>query len=89
MVSERPGFTARTFGSPASNNGQGVSDGKGLPFLVNVIGAVDVAAGQILQQVVAVETPTALTDLHEPFPDVIDGRMDRDRASVLITGLRN
>jgi len=48
-----------------------VSDGDGLPLGDDPVGAVDVAADQVLQRVVAVEAAPALSELGDPGPDLL------------------
>jgi hypothetical protein len=51
----------------------------GLPFGNDLVRAVDIAANEVLQKVIAVETRTALAELSNPRPHISDGGANRDR----------
>lgn len=55
------------------------ADVDGLPFRNYPIGAVDVAAHEVLEEVVAVETAAPLSKLGDPLPDTIGGGANRHR----------
>ncbi len=57
-----------------------VTDPDVLPFGHDRRRAVDVATGEVLERVIAVEAPASLTHLHEPRPHARCRRVDRDRA---------
>ena len=59
-----------------------VPDSQVLEVGPDLVGAVNVAARQVLQAVEAVEPTAALTDLHQPRPHPLRRRLDHDRAGV-------
>jgi hypothetical protein len=67
----------------------GVADGQVLQLGHDPVDAVDVEAGQVLQDVVAVEPTAALAHLDQPRPDRGRRGPDRDRAGGLPDGLRH
>ena len=57
-----------------------VPDDDGLPFGDDLVGAVDVAADQVLQHVVAVEAAPPLPELGDPGPDLLGRGANGDGA---------
>ncbi len=49
-----------------------------LPFGMDAVRVVYLAAGQVLQPLVAVEAAAVLPDLHQPWPYRLDRRVHRD-----------
>ena len=62
---------ASRIGSPTARSCQGG---------VDLVCAVNVAVGEVLEEVVGVETSSALTDLGNPRPNAIGAGFDRDRS---------
>src|SRR5918993_1924520 len=58
-----------------------------LAFRQDPVGAVHVAADEVLQPVVAVEAAAALSELDQPGPDACGGRLDGDRVGPHEAGL--
>jgi hypothetical protein len=66
-----------------------VADLDVLPFGHDAIRAVDVAAGQVLEKVVAVEPTPPLPQLGDPRPDLVARRTNGDRAGCGEVGERD
>jgi hypothetical protein len=56
------------------------TDGEGLPFGHDPVGAVNVASEEVFEEVVAVEATAALSQLGDPRPDRVGVGVNRDRA---------
>ena len=64
----------------------GLADLSVLPLGVDLVGVVHLAAGEVLEPLVAVEAGAVLTELGEPRPDGLGRGLDRDRPRGLDPG---